>query len=164
MTPFPQPPVPASPAAHPQAQAAQRLLEQLLHGFHTADIPLVLSCFAADATIEYPYAAQLGSPTRLDVAAYAQHLHRVLPHMPGLVFSHVRLAHDLAQGVHWAEAHGEAPVPNTDHTYRQDYVIRFELANGVFRHYREYWNQLATREAFGGARGPSQFLAPTPNP
>ena len=80
--------------------------------------------------------------------------------MPALVFSQLRLAHDVAQGVHWAEVHCEAPVPGTDRTYRQDYVMRFELRGEQIQHYREYWNQLAAREAFGGRRRSNSSLLP----
>lgn len=138
-------------AADPLAQTAQRVFQELLRGFQTADLPAILACFTEDATIEYPYAPQLGTAARLQGhPAIGQYLHQALQGMPTLVFSQLRLAHDLAQGVHWAEVHGAAPVPGTDRTYCQDYVMRFELRGQQIQHYREYWNQLAIREAFGG--------------
>ena len=155
---------PVAPApTPPAAQTAQRVLQQLLHGFQTADLPTVLGCFAEDAVIEYPYAPQMGTAVRLEgQAAIGQYLRHALQGMPPLVFSQLRLAHDLAQGVHWAEVHCEAPVAGTDRTYRQDYVMRFELRGEQFLHYREYWNQLAAREAFGGEAGARQLFTATP--
>jgi ketosteroid isomerase-like protein len=121
----------------------------------------VLACFTEEATIEYPYAPQMGTAARLHgQPAISQYLHHALQGMPALVFSQLRLAHDVAQGVHWAEVHCEAPVPGTDRTYRQDYVMRFELRGELIQHYREYWNQLAAREAFGGEAQAQQLFTP----
>jgi ketosteroid isomerase-like protein len=162
-TPFaPLAPV-SPPASAPLAQIAQRVFQHLLLGFQTADLPAVLACFTADATIEYPYAPQLGTAARLQgQPAISQYLHHALQGMPALVFSQLRLAHDLVQGVHWAEVHCEAPVPGTDRTYRQDYVMRFELRGQQILSYREYWNQLAAREAFGGPAAAQQLFTPSP--
>lgn len=150
------------PSSAPLAHTAQRVFQQLLLGFQTADLPTVLACFTEDATIEYPYAPQLGTAARLQgQPAISNYLHHALQGMPALVFSQLRLAHDVAQGVHWAEVHCEAPVPGTDRTYRQDYVMRFELRGEQIQHYREYWNQLAAREAFGGEAEAQQLFTPS---
>lgn len=150
------------PSSAPLAQTAQRVLQQLLLGFQTADLPAVLACFTEDATIEYPYAPQMGTTARLQgQPAIGQYLHHALQGMPALVFNQLRLAHDVAQGVHWAEVHCEAPVLGTDRTYRQDYVMRFELRGEQIQHYREYWNQLAAREAFGGEAKAQQLFTPS---
>lgn len=149
------------PASAPLAQTAQRVFQQLLLGFQTADWPTVLACFTQEATIEYPYAPQLGTAARLQgQPAISHYLHHALQGMPALVFSQLRLAHDVVQGVHWAEVHCEAPVPGTDRTYCQDYVMRFELRGEQIQHYREYWNQLAAREAFGGEAAAQQLFTP----
>lgn len=150
------------PSSDPLAQTAQRVFQHLLLGFQTADLAAVLACFTEDATIEYPYAPQIGSATRLDgKPAIGQYLQHALQGMPTLLFSHLHFAHDVAQGIHWAEVHCEAPVPGTDRTYRQDYVMRFELRGEQIRHHREYWNQLAAREAFGGPEEARQLFTPT---
>lgn len=149
------------PSSAPLAQTAQRVFQQLLLGFQTADLPTVLACFTEEATIEYPYAPQMGTAARLQgQLAISQYLHHALQGMPALVFSQLRLAHDLAQGVHWAEVHCEALVPGTDRTYHQDYVMRFELRGQQIQYYREYWNQLAAREAFGGEAKAQQLFTP----
>lgn len=150
------------PASAPLAQTAQRVFQQLLLGFQTADVAAVLACFTEEATIEYPYAPQMGTAARLQgQPAIGQYLHHTLQGMPALVFSQLRFAHDLTQGVHWAEVHCEAPVPGTDRTYRQDYVMRFELRGPQIQDYREYWNQLAAREAFGGEAAAQQLFTPS---
>lgn len=150
-------------SSSPLAQTAQRVFQQLLHGFQTADLAIVLGCFAEDATIEYPYAPQMGTAARLDGhAAIEPYLRHALQGMPPLVFSHLRFNHDLEQGVHWAEVHCEAPIAGTDRVYRQDYVMRFELRGEQILQYREYWNQLAGREAFGGEEGARQLFTAAP--
>jgi len=150
------------PSSDPLVQSAQRVFQHLLLGFQSADLPAVLACFTEDATIEYPYAPQLGTAARLaGKPAIGEYLQHALQGMPALVFSQLRLAHDMAQGVHWAEVHCEAPVSGTDRTYRQDYVMRFELRGEQIQHYREYWNQLAAREAFGGLEEARQLFTPT---
>ncbi|UOQ69500.1 nuclear transport factor 2 family protein [Hymenobacter volaticus] len=150
------------PPLAPLAQTAQRVFQHLIQGFQTADLPTVLACFTEEAIIEYPYAPQMGTAARLDgKPAIRQYLQHALQGMPPLVFSQLYLAHDVAQGIHWAEVHCEAPVPGTDRTYRQDYVMRFELRGEQIQHYREYWNQLAGREAFGGPEEARQVFTPT---
>lgn len=67
----------------------------------------------------------------------------------------------MVQGVHRAEVHCEAPVPGTGRTYRQNYVMRFELCGQQIHSYREYWNQLAAREAFGGPAEAQQLFTPS---
>lgn len=156
--------IPATPASSaPLAQTAQRVFQQLMLGFQTADLATVLNCFTEDATIEYPYAPQMGTAARLDGhAAIAPYLGHALQGMPPLVFSELRLNHDLEQGVHWAEVHCEAPILGTDRVYRQDYVMRFQLRGQQIVQYREYWNQLAGREAFGGEDEARQLFTAVP--
>ena len=59
----------------------------------------MLACFTKAATIEYPYAPQLGAAACLQgQPAISQYLHRALQGMSALVFSQFRLAHSRGAG------------------------------------------------------------------
>lgn len=125
------------------------LFNKLLKAFNqTAEE--VLSLFTDDAVIEYPYAASLGAPTRLNKQEYSAHLAFILPQMPGIAFSETRVYPLSETSSYWAETHGEAVIRETGKKYEQDYVMYFTVRDGKFGFYREYWNPQAFQQASGG--------------
>lgn len=107
----------------------------------------VSSLFTDDAVIEFPYAATLGSPTRLNKRQYGEHLTVILPEMPGIAFSETRICPLIETDSYWAETHGEAVITGTGKKYEQDYVMYFTVQDGKFSFYREYWNPQAFLQA-----------------
>jgi len=108
----------------------------------------VLSLFTDDAVIEYPYATSLGSPTRLNKQDYSEHLTFILPKMPDIRFSEIRIYPLSETDSYWAEPHGEAIIPKTGKKYQQDYVMYFTVRDKQISFYREYWNPQAVLQAF----------------
>jgi ketosteroid isomerase-like protein len=105
--------------------------------------------FHDDAIIEYPYAPSLGTPARLDKESLHTYLAGALPNMPDLTFSNVTVYPLQGKDAFWAEALGECIILSTGLPYRQNYVMYFELKDGLFGNYREYWDLLAIKQAFG---------------
>jgi ketosteroid isomerase-like protein len=119
----------------------EQLLQNLLAAFNQGT-ENVLALFNPDATVEYPYAAAMGMSARLTLEDYRRHLDRILVNMPEIKFSSLRVFPLQQQDAYWAEVHGETTVPTKGALYEQDYVIFFELKNGKFSSYKEYWNAL----------------------
>ena len=133
-----------------QTNSGQTLLQELLAAFaRGADATVAL--FADEATVEYPYAPSLGAPAHLDRDAYYRHLQAILPRMPALRFTNLRVYPLQESGAYWAEVHGEATIPGSTLPYQQDYVLHFTVQNGRFHTYREYWNPLLFTQSYGTA-------------
>lgn len=126
------------------------LFKRLLEAFNQGT-EQVLLLFNDDAVIEYPYAGALGAPTQLDKQKYQDHLTSILPQMPGIAFSEIRIYPVTDGKSFWAETRGETRIPQTGKKYEQDYVMYFEVENGKFSFYREYWNPQAVLQAFDGS-------------
>lgn len=131
-----------------QQNEGYTLFNDLLAAFNQG-APEVLSLFADDAVIEFPYAASLGSPTRLNKREFGEHLTFILPQMPGITFSEIRIYPLIETGSYWAETHGEAVIRETGKKYEQDYVMYFTVQDGKFSFYREYWNPQVFLQAAG---------------
>ena len=104
----------------------------------------------ADAIVEFPYAAALGSPSSLEgkLAIYDYMKHAVAQ-WQNWVFTDVRAYQTLLLKVLFAEFHGEAVFVATGQPYQQDYVVRLEIRNGKIMHYRKYWNPVPLLERVG---------------
>lgn len=111
----------------------------------------VSTLFTDDAAIEFPYAASLGSPTRLNKREYTEHLTNILPQMPGILFSETRIYPISETDSYWAETRGAATITDTGKKYEQDYVMYFTVRDGKFSFYREYWNPQVFLQASGGS-------------
>ncbi len=125
----------------------EELLYKLLKSFNT-DVRSVLELFNPDAVVVYPYAPGIQQPSQLNMAQYEKHLQAILPTMPVLYFTGVKVFEISDGKSFWAEAHGEVSVPASDKIYKQDYVIYFEMENGRFSLYKEYWNPVAFTDAY----------------
>jgi len=125
------------------------LFNKLLKAFNQS-AEEVLSLFNDDVVIEYPYAASLGAPIRLNKQEYSAHLEFILPQMPGITFSEIRIYPLSETDSYWAETHGEAIMRETAKKYEQDYVMYFTIRDGKFGFYREYWNPQAFLQASDG--------------
>ncbi|MBC3789284.1 nuclear transport factor 2 family protein [Spirosoma utsteinense] len=126
----------------------QALFQTLLDAFNQ-DWQTVIDLFTDDAFIEYPYAPSIGVPARFNKDNYRAHLQSILPQMPGIAFSNVRVYPLQQPYTYWAEVHGETTMPATGNLYRQDYVMFFTIAGNQFSSYREYWNPVAFLQASG---------------
>lgn len=126
---------------------------QLLHAHLeriTVDLEQWLDLFADDAVIEFPYAASLGTPARLDGKdAIRAYFREIVPTMENLVFSDGRHhpAHD--PDVAWLEVHGAAQISSTGRRYEQDYVMFGRAREGRLVLYREYWDPCVAARAMG---------------
>ena len=132
-----------------QSNIGEMLFNRLLEAFNQGAAEVV-TLYAEDATIEYPYAASLNSAEKLNMNEYFNHLKGGLEQMPDIKFSNVRVYQTTEGDSYWAEVHGETTIPKTGKLYQQDYVMYFEVTDGKFSFYREYWNAVPVMEAFGG--------------
>ncbi|KFA88014.1 nuclear transport factor 2 family protein [Archangium violaceum] len=116
-----------------------------------SDIGRWLELFTDDAVVEFPYAAGLGLPERLEGReAIRQYFMDTPKHFLGLTFTNVRRYPTTEPDVALAEAHGSATIAATGSTYEQDYVMLVKARNGRISLYREYWNPVPGIRAFGG--------------
>jgi uncharacterized protein len=123
------------------------------------DLPAWIDLFAEDAVVEYPYAAALNSPARLEgKSAIYSYITEAIAQMENLVFTNVCEYKTLNPNVLLAEVHGEADIIATGRHYQQDYVMRLETKDGKIVHYREYWNPVPFIEAMGGTESLHQSL------
>lgn len=132
-----------------QSNDGQILFNRLLEAFNQGAAEVV-ALYAEDATVEYPYAESLGSNAKLNMREYFNHLKGGLAQMPDIKFSDARVYQTVLPNAFWAEVRGETTIPKTGKLYRQDYVMYFEMTDGKFSFYREYWNAVPVMEAFGG--------------
>lgn len=109
----------------------------------------VTALFHNDAIIEYPYATSLGTTAKLDRDSLSSYLAGALPNMPNLIFTEVKVHSLQAQNAFWAEATGRCTIQSTQLPYEQKYVMYFELTDDLIIYYREYWDLLAIKNAFG---------------
>jgi ketosteroid isomerase-like protein len=117
------------------------------------DIQAWVNLFTEDAVIEFPYAATLGSPERLEgKSAIYNYMKDVPAQMQDLIFTNVLTYQTSNPNVLFAEVHGEATIVATGLHYQQDYVMRLETKDGKIIHYREYWNPIPAIEAWGSTQ------------
>ncbi|MFN6498078.1 MAG: nuclear transport factor 2 family protein [Nostoc sp. DedQUE01] len=96
---------------------------------------------AEDVIVEFPYAAALGIPQRLEgKSAVYDYMKAAAAQMEDLTFTNIRKYLTLDPDVLLAEVHGEAVISTTGRHYQQDYVMRMQTKDGKIVHYREYWN------------------------
>ncbi|MBC6434614.1 nuclear transport factor 2 family protein [Nostoc sp. HG1] len=116
----------------------------------STDIPAWLELFAENATVEFPYAAAIGSAQKLEgKTAIYNHMKDVPAKMQNLTFTNIRAHQTLNPNVLFGEVHGEATIVATGRHYQQDYVMQLETKEGKIIHYREYWNPIPALEAWG---------------
>ena len=132
-----------------QSNIGETLFNRLLEAFNQGAAEVV-ALYTEDATVEYPYAASLNSASKLNVEEYFNHLKGGLEQMPDIKFSNIHVYQTTASNSYWAEVHGETVIPKTGKLYQQDYVMYFEMTDGKFSFYREYWNAVPVMNAFGG--------------
>ncbi len=133
------------------------LFNKLLKAFNQTTEE-VTALFDDDAVVEYPYAAALGSSSRLNKREYADHLNAILGQMPDIAFSGIRVYPVSNSDSFWAEVHGETLIPKTGKKYEQDYVMYFTVQDNKFSFYREYWNPMAVLQAFDGLENTQETL------
>ena len=91
------------------------------------DIEAWSDLLASDAIVEFPYAAALGSPSRLEgKSAIYNHMKNAVAQLQNWVFTDVREYQTLIPNILFAEFHGEAVFVATGQPYQQDYVVRLE--------------------------------------
>lgn len=114
------------------------------------DIQTWVELFAETAIVEFPYAASLGSPQKLEgKSAIYNYMKDVPEKMQDLTFTNIRSYQTLNPNVLFAEVHGQATIIATGCHYQQDYVMQLETKEGKIIHYREYWNPIPALEAWG---------------
>lgn len=117
------------------------------------DIQAWADLLAEDAVVEFPYAAALDSPERLEgkLAIY-NYMKNAIEQMQNLTFTNIRQYQTSNPDVLFAEVHGEATMTATGRHYQQDYVMRLETKAGKIFHYREYWNPSAVLDTWSNTR------------
>lgn len=111
-----------------------------------------LALFADDAVVEFPYAASMGLPARLEGKDAIQSFFASVPDLLlNLVFRDVRRYPTMDPNIAIAEVHGSATVATTSRAYEQDYVMIIECRDGAIVRYREYVNVAVVHELFGAA-------------
>jgi hypothetical protein len=115
------------------------------------DLDRWLELFTDDAVVEFPYAAGLELPQRLEGREAIRRYFADTPkHFQGLVFTNVRRYRTTDPDVALAEAHGSATIAVTGSGYEQDYFMLVKTRDGRISLYREYWNPIPGLRAFGG--------------
>lgn len=117
------------------------IVEDLLSGFNNG-ASATIKLFHEEATIEYPYANSLGTPSKLNRKEYETYLENALSNMPDMEFTNVEV-YTVDKNIFWAEFHGEFDVPTTKKRFKNDYVVRIILKQGKILNLKEYWNPLA---------------------
>lgn len=121
----------------------------------TTDIEAWAELLAEDSVVEFPYAAALHAPTRVEgKEAIYKYVKAAIAPMQNLTFTNIRKYPTTDPNVIWAEMHGEALITTTGHHYQQEYVVRLEARNGKLIHYSEYFNPTAVMAAFRQPRNP----------
>jgi hypothetical protein len=129
---------------------AASLLDAHLELIRT-DLERWLELFTDDAVVEFPYAAGLELPQRLEGREAIRRYFADTPkHFQGLVFTNVQRYRTTDPDVALAEAHGSATIAVTGSGYEQDYVMLVKTRDGRISLYREYWNPIPGLRAFGG--------------
>ncbi|MEG4457547.1 nuclear transport factor 2 family protein [Microcoleus sp. N9_A1] len=119
-----------------------------------------INLFAEDAVVEFPYAAALNAPERIEgKSAIYNHMKKMVAQMQDLVFTNVCEYQTSNPNVLFAEVHGEAEIVATGRHYQQDYVMRLETKDGKIVHYREYWNPVPVIDAMGDTQNLRQFFS-----
>jgi uncharacterized protein (TIGR02246 family) len=123
------------------------------------DLERWLELFTDDAVVEFPYAAGLELPQRLEGREAIRRYFADTPkHFQGLVFTNVRRYRTADPDVALAEAHGSATIAVTGSGYEQDYVMLVKTRDGRISLYREYWNPIPGLRAFGGEQNLRQAV------
>ncbi|NIL82230.1 nuclear transport factor 2 family protein [Rhodococcoides kroppenstedtii] len=96
--------------------------------------------WADDGVIEFPYAASIGTPTRLDGSKAITDYFDGLAVFGDFSFGE-RHAWQLGER-HWlVEMHASSTIRSTGIPYEQDYVVRFTVGlDGRLTWMREYWD------------------------
>ena len=110
------------------------------------DAGKVVSHFAEDAVIEYPYAPV---PAKMNVTEYRAQLAGMLPNMQDFSFTGYKIYATDEEGTYWVSVDAKCFVPSTSKTFEQKYVMRITV-NEAFKitKYAEYWNPLVSKKAF----------------
>ena len=112
------------------------------------DLEGLFSLLAPDAIAEFPYAASLGLPARVEgIEAIRRHFRDVMSRIGFANFEFTELrSYPGADGTSaWFEVHGSADLPGGK-KYEQDYVVWLRSVDGKVAHYREYWNMVPIME------------------
>jgi uncharacterized protein len=108
---------------------------------------------AEHAIMEFPYAAALGMPARLEgKAAIYNQFKEGIAQMQNLTFTNIRTYPMVEPNLLWAEYHGEAIISATGRHFQQDYVTRLQIADGKIVYFGNYFNPTAVLDAFGNNR------------
>ena len=130
---------------------ARELLEAYLRSVTGGPEPLT-SLLADDCVIEFPYAAAMGLPHRVEgLPAIQSHFASVGKVLTGFSLANLDLiaGADPHQAFGTFEAH--ATVAATGEPYRQLYAARLWSAQGKVTRYSEYWNPLLLPDMTGMA-------------
>ncbi len=148
---------------HPDTAAC--LMAQHLDLIFT-DLQAWLALLTPDAVIEFPYAASLAGPVRLEgreaIAAYVRSFGDTVG---PFAISAIEIMGSADGSKAWASFHGEA-LSTSGRKYLQDYAAMLTVRNGQIAYYKEYWNPCRVSHAFGtalvldeAALPPSEVLA-----
>lgn len=128
-----------------QKQDVEKLFNELLATFNKGP-ESVLSFFAEDASIQYPYSER--NSAVMNRQQYFDQLSMVLPMMHSFQLHGHKLYATDEPGTYWATLDLECTIQTTGKVYRQNYILRFCLNEDMkITHYDEYGNPLKIAEA-----------------
>ncbi len=114
----------------------------------TTDFDGLFALLAPNAIVEFPYAASIGAPVRVEGSdAVRKHFAEVMARIgfTNFQFSNVRTYLGTGGDSAWFEVHGTADLPSGK-KYVQDYVMYLRAEDSKIAHYREYWNMAPIME------------------
>lgn len=126
-----------------QKQEIEDLYKKVVAAFNDG-AEKVVSYFAEDAKIQYPYSDY---PV-MNRQQYFEQLSGILPIMAPFKQLDHRLYATDEPGTYWSTLQLECTIHTTGKIYRQNYVVRFVVNSDMkIAQYDEYWNPLKFIEA-----------------
>jgi ketosteroid isomerase-like protein len=123
-----------------QKQEIEELLNGMLATFNESP-ENILSFFAEDAYIQYPYSER--NSAVMNRQQYFDHLSMILPMMHSFHLHEHRLYATDEPGTYWATLDLEYTIQTTGKIYRQNYILQFRLnEDKKITQYYEYGNPL----------------------
>ncbi|MFD4633941.1 nuclear transport factor 2 family protein [Streptomyces sp. NPDC058284] len=128
----------------------RRGLELLL----AKDIEGWVGLWAEDGVCEFPFAPP-GAPRRLDGKSAVRAYMAAYPdHIDLTAIPYVRVHRTADPDIVIVEKRAEGRSVSTGRDFEMSYVVVVTVKDGLFTHYRDYWNPLTALEIAGGTDAP----------
>lgn len=125
------------------SQAGHVALDALLRAFESGDSDQVLDRCTPDVVFEMPF---LG--LAVERPDFLRVIYRTTKHMQGLKFTDLVVEALSTPDAYLARYRGTAAVHGRD--YRQTYITRFEVRDGLIARFTEHFDTAALKAVFSG--------------